>query len=136
MGKSSKRKSTQPSLYDDKPAFAMDLFKQPAPKKTVKAESETAIHVKERLNAGALSALEQLRREMESVIAQDGNGKSDPARKPTPPAVTTRARDAGAKTGDADRDVSFAEMFDPQPEDDVDFDALLKDSKQDWREYK
>ena len=35
-----------------------------------------------------------------------------------------------------DNDLSFADLFDPAPEDELSFEEMINDSKMDWRKFK
>lgn len=140
MPKTSKNRAVSRDVYDDKPDFAMDLFASDKPKKPKKEEENPeSVKLRDRLGGDAVSRLQRLKEQMETGEEAKKPGASE--QKPVRDNPVNRNRnassDASQRQGAAiDSDMTFAEMFDPQPEDDVDFESMLKDSKQDWREYK
>lgn len=136
MAKSSKRRGTSADLYDQKPDFAMDFARNPPQKPKVEKAPEPAQHaltIEDRIQSKAVSQLAQLKKDMETAMAQAAAAVPQQV---SPRAVNPPRPQATRSEGLVDPHQTFQEMFDPQPEDDVDFDTLLHDSKQDWREYK
>ncbi|WP_029423176.1 hypothetical protein [Alicyclobacillus macrosporangiidus] len=137
MGKRKGRPAV-PGRDDDKPAWAV----VPA----IPLEERFGSEIAQKL--AALKASVRAQAETERSSENRGQRSSAGARPGAParfnegagrPVGSTRRspEDRGASEGDrADREASFAELFDPQPDDDVSFEELLRTSKLDWRKFK
>jgi hypothetical protein len=126
-----KRKGQQNSGYrpdDDKPDYAMDKMLPEVKVKTPKVPREEQILVEDRINQSVFSKLASLKAKMEAEAAETAVESTKKTSKKRQPAVRRPDPD--------DKDVSFAELFDPAPEDEESFEEMLEASKQDWREYK
>lgn len=98
------------------------------PKKAPKEKpKEDAFHVGDTIGDQAASKLAALKAKLEDVADKQQQVK---AAKPQKPVRTAKER------LDENPDLSFAELFDPQEDEEASFDELLKDSKLDWRYFK
>lgn len=124
----------------DKPDFAADWFREPrAEKKSATSDAASAklekdVTVQDRLAPGTMDKLAALKEQMDKEQAAAAAKATAAATKRQPAAVKPRrSPDSG---GRPDRDLSFSELFDPVDEDESSFEDMLKDAKQDWRNYK
>ncbi len=145
-----KRKQTQSEEFDLKPDFAMDGFVEKKETKKAPVDKEAELNVKDRIGVASLSKLEKLRAEMkeeadaaESAAAAkaQANSKATRANSKAPGSLSSGSSSAassspGRSSSDPNDNLSFAELFNPEPDDEEDFDSMLKDSKLDWRQYK
>ena len=132
MAKKQRRGRQATENFDDKPAYAAD---RPVLEKAEKAKpaAESGPQLREQLNAQTVTRLTQLK----ASILEAGVGvsatpaKVDKTRKQPPVQEAERG-----KAAEIDKDKSFQELFDPEPESEDSFTELLKDSKLDWRSFK
>lgn len=140
------RKQTQSEEFDLKPDFAMDGFVEKKQTKKEPEKKDAELNVKDRIGASSLSKLEQLRSEMKeeaerverATATAKGSGKATKGSAEGAQRIAKDKRAAStASSGSASADnLSFAELFNPEPDDEDDFDTMLSDSKLDWRQYK
>lgn len=150
-----KRKQTQSEEFDVKPDFAMDGFVEKKETKKAPVDKEAELNVKDRIGTASLSKLEKLRAEMkeaervESEAAQTAQAKANGAKTTDKTIGKANGRTIGSSStasessgrsstssSDSTDNLSFAELFNPEPDDEADFDTMLQDSKLDWRQYK
>ncbi|MFB5190374.1 hypothetical protein [Alicyclobacillus fastidiosus] len=128
MSKKSKqhKRRTDVDLFD-KPDYAMDVVADKPKKAPKEKPKEEAFHVGDTIGDQAASKLAALKAKLEDVADKQQQVK---AAKPQKPVRTAKER------LDENPDLSFAELFDPQEDEEASFDELLKDSKLDWRYFK
>ncbi|MCL6515722.1 hypothetical protein [Alicyclobacillus sp.] len=142
MGKQRRGRAVARDRDDDKPAFAADIVPEPAKPREKRADGLTGITAADRFGRDTAEKLAKLKAaiqaETERAAKEAQSGRS-PRRADGP--VRPRSGTAG-RTGtrpeeaDAEREASFAELFDPQPGDDESFADLLERSQLDWRKFK
>lgn len=111
----------------DKPAYAMDIV-QEKPKKPAKQKpSEDAFHVADTISSQAASQLAKLKEQLVEV--------ETPKQPVKPSSKKAKNTKSAADRLAENPDLSFAELFDPQ-EDDESFEEMLDSSKLDWQMFK
>lgn len=113
--------------FYDKPAYAMDVFPEKPKKPEPERPKEEVFHVGDAIGGQVASRLEQLKAQLTESEAAKVPQKATPI-KPTKRSAKERL--------DEDPNLSFADLFDPQEDDDESFDSLLKSSKLDWQQFK
>ncbi|WP_206916342.1 hypothetical protein [Alicyclobacillus suci] len=130
MSKKSKQKrnKTEQDVFD-KPEYAMDIVVDKPKKAPKEKPKEEAFHVGESIGDKVATKLTELKAQLEEMAA---------AVKEAPAKAKRRAKTSRtAKERLEDNpDLSFAELFDPEDDEEVSFDELLKDSKLDWHHFK
>lgn len=129
MAKRTKRKHVATYEDHDKPAYAMDVVKEPVKVKPEKPKEE-AFHVGETVDGSIAQQLEKLKAQL---VEQSEPKVAAPPKK--------AERGAASKKPAEERlaenpNLSFAELFDPQDDEDASFKDLLDESKLDWRFFK
>lgn len=163
MGKKQKSRH-QFDEFNDKPAYAADFLElNRAAKSGVKSRQgssgkpsdkpetseEAAAQLRDRLNEKTMQQLAQLKATMkEQELQQRGGAGVRESRETGATGEATRIRTGTARGGintgfrrksngdDFEKEKSFKELFDPEPETDESFSDLFKDSKLDWRGFK
>lgn len=112
----------------DKPSYAMDVFEEKSKKPAKEKPKEEAFHVGDSIGTSAAAQLAKLKEQL-----VDREEKAAPVKQSTKRKVSRQsAEDRLAQNPE----LSFAELFDPQEDEESSFADMLKDSKLDWRAYK
>lgn len=152
------RRTKQAQEFNDKPAYAADFLELRNPARPSGTDSqrksgngqaesgEAASQLRDRLDGRTMQQLTELKAKVkaqEEEQAQSAQGKSGKSGlrgsgKPGMANELSARRDGldGTKDSQVDKDKSFKELFDPEPETEESFSDLFKDSKLDWRSYK
>ncbi|MFD1673427.1 hypothetical protein [Alicyclobacillus fodiniaquatilis] len=112
----------------DKPDYAMDIIRDAPKKKAPEKPKEETFHLGDAIGGQAAAKLTQLKAQLAEVEEKK------------PEKIQPKTKQKAGRTTEerlADNpDLSFAELFDPQEDDEGSFDELLKSSKLDWRYFK
>ncbi|WAH35809.1 hypothetical protein [Alicyclobacillus dauci] len=110
----------------DKPAYAMDVIPDKPKKPEKEKPKEEAFHIGDTIGGQAAEKLAQLKSQLADVEMDKTKAKEKPKRKVQ----------SAKERLEENPDLSFAELFDPQEDDEQSFDELLKSSKLDWHHFK
>lgn len=131
-----KRRKKQPDFISnkeeslDKPDYARDIVVAPQKQKK-HVPNETDIFVAERLKNETKQELAKMKDKL-LIQQQENKEDSQQKRKGIVPSVRKTAKERIME----DNDLSFAELFDPAPDDELSFEEMMNDSKLDWRKFK
>ncbi|QQE80299.1 hypothetical protein [Alicyclobacillus sp. SO9] len=121
------------SAENDKPDYAADYPVQKA--KAEKKEDDKA-HVQEHLQGSVLEELSRLKSKLEKEAAS-ADTKGEKLQRGSPSLRQDKRAGSSKQVRETpDEKKSFAELFEPQEEEDVSFEDILKESKLDWRKFK
>lgn len=155
MGKRKKKGGPQgangPADFNgsDKPAFAADWFRDDRPAKpksqsTPSSDAEKGPTLKDALGQGVSEKLARLKETIEAAQARQNSAQDQPSTrvggvgdrsKPSEQKGRSfRSQDDSAES--SERELSFAELFDPVDPDEESFEDMLQKSKMDWRRFK
>lgn len=128
----------------DKPDYAADLFRKEQPGKQDSRKKQSANQTEDK----GPTVAESLNGELANRLAQMKQALLDEDAKREAAKVTSKQPQRQAAKGqgtsksvrrreEPDQETaSFAELFDPTPEDEESFEEMLKDSKLDWQKFK
>lgn len=122
-------------MDNDKPDYAADY---PVRKAKAKEKDDDKAHVKEHLQGNVLNKLNRLKATLQKKEASVTDSKGQTTKRGAKPVQNRNhgGTNNNAQAATPDEKKSFAELFEPEEEDDVSFEDMLKDSKLDWRKFK
>lgn len=126
--KSRRQQRTRRDEPNDKPAYAMDVIQEKPKKPEPERPKEESFHVSDSIGGRAADELARLKAQLTE--------QAEP-KKPSPAVTPMKSGKRSAQERlDEDPNLSFADLFDPQEDDEQSFDELLKSSKLDWQYFK